>query len=159
MIEKKLKAIEVAEYFISRAKEEKSILTPKKLQKMLYYAQAWFLVFENDKLFDEKIEAWLHGPAIGLIYQEYRNFGFTAIRKEINIEYLNKISPSVKTFLSNVWKIYGKYDANYLEILSHNEEPWQKARENVGEFSASNNEINIELMKEYYTKLLPKESL
>ncbi|MFA5986515.1 MAG: type II toxin-antitoxin system antitoxin SocA domain-containing protein [Parcubacteria group bacterium] len=131
-------------------------MTPKKLQKMLYYAQAWFLVFENRRLFDDKIEAWMHGPAIYSIYQEYKMFGFFPIRKEIDKDFLDKISDNTKRFLSDIWKVYGKYDADYLEILSHNEKPWRVARAGVGEFNASKNEIDTKLMKSFYKELLAK---
>ena len=154
MLTSHLKSNDVAEYFINRAKKENSALTPKKLQKMLYYAQAWFLVFEDKKLFNEKIEAWLHGPAILSIYQKYKIFGFSPIIKEVNQDILNKIPSSIEKFLSDIWKVYGKFDADYLEILSHNEDPWRKARINVGEFSASKNEITDIAMKTFYKQLL-----
>ena len=73
MATKYLKAREVAEYFIEKAYSENDKITQKKLQKMLYYAQAWFLAFNNKKLFEEKIEAWLHGPAI--YYRIMRSLG------------------------------------------------------------------------------------
>jgi uncharacterized phage-associated protein len=147
-------AKQIAEYFIAKACAEDGKMTQKKLQKMLYYAQSWFLVFEGEKLFDDKIEAWLHGPAIYAIYQEYKSFGFFHIKKEINNDLISKLSNSTKKFLDDVWKIYGKYDADYLELLSHNEEPWQKAREGVGEFNASKNEISPASMKKFYGDLL-----
>ncbi|EGE9348465.1 hypothetical protein IBL91_003145, partial [Listeria monocytogenes] len=57
-------ADQVADWFLCR-----KAMTPKKLQKMLYYAYAWTLTLTNDnpddlknKLFPEKFEAWVHGP-------------------------------------------------------------------------------------------------
>ncbi len=156
MVTKYLKATEVAEYFIEKAYSENDKITRKKLQKMLYYAQAWFLVVNKRKLFEEKIEAWLHGPAIYSIYQEYKSFGFLPIKKEIDKSLISKIDEKQKGFLNQIWKIYGKYDADYLEILSHNEEPWQKARIGVAKFSASRNEISTTIMKKFYSDLLLK---
>lgn len=147
-------AKQIAEYFIAKTYNEGGKMTQKKLQKMLYYAQAWSLVFREEELFGDRIEAWLHGPAIYAIYQEYKSFGFSHIRKEIDNDLISKISAPTKKFLDDVWKIYGKYDADYLELLSHNEEPWQKAREGVGEFNASKNEISHASMKKFYGDLL-----
>lgn len=62
---KNTKAMEVGKYFIYLANKENKALTNKKLQKLVYYSQAWSLVLnDNKKLFKEPIEAWVHGPAV-----------------------------------------------------------------------------------------------
>lgn len=146
----------VAEYFISRSYKEDKIITNKKLQKLLYYAQAWFLVLNNKKLFDDKIEAWLHGPAIPYVYHQYKSFGFKAIKKDIDNSLIKSIPSEVGVFLNNIWKIYGKFDADYLAVLSHKEEPWQLARADSGEFNPSSEEITQQSMKSFYSKMLKK---
>jgi len=145
----------IAEYFIRKSITEKKPITNKKLQKLLYYSQAWSLVFLDKKLFNERIEAWLHGPAIPCIYHKYKSFGYNSIKKNTTLRISDLISDAkVNKFLDNVWKIYGKFDANYLEILSHKEKPWQLAREGVDEFNPSNKEITIKSMKDFYSELL-----
>lgn len=37
-------------------------ITTMKLQKLVYYAQAWHLVFHSEPLFADTIEAWPQGP-------------------------------------------------------------------------------------------------
>ena len=49
-----------------------------------------------------------------------------------------------------MWSVYGKYDGDYLEMLTHNELPWQKARSNLSELQPSQNVISIEIIKSYY---------
>ena len=39
-------------------------ITHSKLQKLLYYCQAWHYTIFNEVLFDERIEAWTHGPVV-----------------------------------------------------------------------------------------------
>lgn len=39
-----------------------------KLHKLLYYAQAWHLVWEEEPLFREHIEAWANGPVVPALY-------------------------------------------------------------------------------------------
>ena len=65
---KKTSALTVADYFLYKANKEKKPITNKKLQKLVYYAQAWSLVLNNKKLFSEPIEAWVHGPAVRSLY-------------------------------------------------------------------------------------------
>ena len=152
--QKSLPITEVVEYFLWKAKTEKKPLTNKKLQKLLYYAQAWSLVLRKQKLFEDKIEAWVHGPAVRSVYLKYKKFGFAPITKEVDQSTLKKIPNSVIGFLDQVWKVYGKYDAGYLEYLTHSEDPWQKAREGIEAHVGSENEIPLTLMHDYYSSKL-----
>lgn len=148
----KYSASQIAKYFIWKANKEGKKISNKKLQKLLYYAQAWNLVFNDKPLFKEKIEAWIHGPAIWNVYQEYKKFGFDDINLFVPESEISEIKE--KELLNSVWEVYGKYDARYLEELAHSEEPWQKAREGADSGEICRNVISPKLIKEYYTKKL-----
>lgn len=152
--QEKSKALVVAEYFIKKSQLEKRAITNKKLQKLLYYAQAWSLVFNSKKIFDESIEAWVHGPAVPSVYSEFKNFGFGNINTEVDEKDFELLSEDDKKVLEDVWKTYGKFDADYLEILAHNEDPWQKARDGIAADESCSNEISTDLMKTYYEQRL-----
>ena len=95
----------------------------------MYYAQAWYLVQEGQKLYEDDIEAWVHGPTIPHMYRQYKKYEFKPITdKNIKSRSL-KIDSKIRRFLKNIWKLYGNYDANYLELLTHQEKPWILARE------------------------------
>ena len=151
-----LNAKKVAEYFIWKAQGEKKAITNKKLQKLLYYAQAWSLVLNNKKLFNEKIEAWVHGPAVRDVYVEYKKFGFGPITQNVPNSNVVKMPEDTKKFLDQVWSVYGQRDAAYLEYLSHSEMPWQKAREGLEPHIGSENEISLRDMKEFYSYKLKR---
>jgi len=144
----------IARYFISKANQDKKSITNKKLQKLLYYAQAWNIVFNKEKLFEEDIEAWVHGPAVRDVYVKYKKYGFGEIRERVGLEEVKKISGKEKDLLNEVWKVYGKYDADYLEELTHSEEPWQEAREGLAGGEMSNNVISVSSMGKFYRKKL-----
>ena len=150
----KLKALDVAQYFIYLANQENKSITNKKLQKLVYYAQAWSLALNNKKLFSEHIEAWVHGPAIRTLYVQYKNFGFGPIEEEVKDTSINKITGKNKELLNEVWGAYGKLDAGYLEMLTHSERPWQEAREGLQSHENSENTISIKTMKSYYSERL-----
>ncbi|MEN9852272.1 MAG: hypothetical protein RI996_215 [Candidatus Parcubacteria bacterium] len=150
----KTDALAVAEYFILKAREQKCYVTNKKLQKLVYYAQAWSLALNNRKMFDEKIEAWVHGPAIREVYSEYKKHGFSSFTKRVNISLIETISDKNKLVLDSVWAVYGKFDGDYLEMLTHSEMPWQKAREGLSSTDNSDNEISTIIMKTYYSDKL-----
>ncbi len=145
-------AEKVAKYFLWKASQENKKISNKKLQKLLYYAQAWYLAIKDKPLYKEPIEAWVHGPTVRSIYDEFKSFGFDPIDILVTEKEVKELKDD--DLLNDVWKIYGKFDANYLEMLTHSEEPWQIARENLEYNESSNNIITLDSMKEFYRKLL-----
>lgn len=146
----------VALYFLSKAQEKGEPITNKKLQKLLYYAQAWHLVHTGKSLFEEEIQAWIHGPAIPSVYHEYKEFGYKPITTVVDEASLTTVP--AKKLLDEVWAVYGKHDAEYLELLSHSEAPWQKAREGVPEDLGCSNVIKLSDMITFYSKKLEKQN-
>lgn len=149
------KAILIAKYFVMKKEENpKKGLDHKKLQKLVYYAQAWSLVYNKKPLFKDEIQAWIHGPAIPNVWFEFKDFDFMISHPEIMNEDFSKITKEEKEILDMVWNVYGKYDGNYLEMLTHNELPWQNARSNLLDSEPSKNIISLDLMQEYYEQRL-----
>lgn len=146
----------IADYFLFKGQQDKKSITNKKLQKLLYYAQAWSLVVRKDKLFNDKIEAWVHGPAVRSVYLQYRKFGFNPIKKEIDSAKFTNIPEDIKHFLDEVWNVYGKKDTEYLELLTHSEKPWQEAREGLQGSENSKNVISLMSMKTFYSEMLER---
>ena len=65
-----LTAAQVADYFLSLVDEDAGdSMTNLRLQKLLFYAQAWHLALTNRPLFEEDFEAWVHGPVIPSFYR------------------------------------------------------------------------------------------
>ena len=141
----------ISEYFIFLSKKNKKVITNKKLQKLLYYTQAWNLVINNEKAFDEKIEAWVHGPAVMSTYQRFRDFSFGNIDINIKKEDID-LKDSLKRTVESVWRVYGKHKADYLESLTHQEDPWIIARGDKLPHQNSNNQISLKSIKDYYSK-------
>jgi len=155
----KYSAIEIAKYFISKARSEDKPLTNKKIQKLLYYSQAWSVTILNKKLFEDKIEAWVHGPAIRSIYNIFSQFGADDFSKVFDIADFKTdvIDSDERDILDSIWKVYGKREANYLEILSHSEDPWKEARKGLEPNQPSNNEITTQSMRRYYGQKIEKK--
>lgn len=142
---------------MSKSREAKrKDFTNKKLQKLLFYAQAWSLVLNDKKLVNDKFEAWIHGAAIPALYGLYKRYGFNNIDEQFDEAEFSKLSDEEKELLDTVWEVYGKYDADYLEVLNHSEGPWQKARQNVSPFEPSSVVISENDMKQYYDEKLKK---
>lgn len=142
-------ALDVVPYLLGRAMESRnSLITPLKLQKLLYYAQAWSLVFRGEMLFAEDIQAWVHGPVVPSVYQKYKGYGYTTLPQETSSASLESEEIEV---LDVVWSTYGSRSAKFLEALTHIEEPWQKARMGLLSTQVSNKTISPQDMKNYYS--------
>lgn len=149
-------AATVANYLINKSSKEGSPLTNKRLQKLLYYVQAWNLAINNNPLFEDKIEAWIHGPVIRSIYEEYREFVANPINKtSITSTELNLDETTTK-FIDRIVKAYSVYDTPTLEYMTHAEAPWQVARKGLEANESSSNEITHESMRTYYSSRLSK---
>ena len=51
-------------------------MTHKKLQKLCYYAKAWYLAINDTNIIKEPFEAWVHGAVQPALYQKYKVYGF-----------------------------------------------------------------------------------
>ena len=125
---KKATVYNVADWFLA-----KESMTPKKLQKIVYYAYAWVLTLMSENkeyvtLFDDDFaEAWVHGPVFPKLYQKYKKYGWNEIEK--NTAEVFNFGADVNDILEQVWTVYGEYNGNQLESITHQEEPWIRARE------------------------------
>jgi len=158
MVEKKRgeskEALLVAKYFVWKSTQDPKPtgLDKLKLQKLLYYAQAWNLVINKDRLFTDKIEAWVRGPVVPEVWRYFKDVEFDSLPTEDMTKASQSFSSDEKKILDEVWRIYGKYDGPYLETLTHSELPWQEARKDTPEFAASNHEISLRTMEDYFTR-------
>jgi len=144
---------DVADYFLSKLNaSEGSSITPLKLQKLVYYAQAWSLVWDGKPLFKEHMEAWAHGPVNPDLYFKYKEYGWKSIAPVDNVK-LDIFTKEQLETMDAVWDGYGDYDGKYLEKLTHQEDPWIEARDNCSPGEYCNNPISIETMKDFYTKM------
>jgi uncharacterized phage-associated protein len=151
---KTLNCFDIAEYFIKLANETGSFISNLKLQKLVYYAQAWHLALNGEPLFPEDFEAWVHGPVIPQLYQKYQKFGWHPIEQEVNPD----LPITVQEFLDEVAQEYLACDAYELEQMIHIETPWRFARGDLPPDTPSTSVIRQEWIKEYFAKRAEEEN-
>lgn len=153
-----------SEYLVYYFNHRGALISNKKLQKLLYYIQAWHLVYFDNKLFNETPEAWVHGPVYPSVYRAYKKYKAkpisfdSGISRQLLDERLNSFgfSKDQIEYIEAVINSYGKKSALELELLSHRESPWLEARKGLSDYDLSSSPINIELMKSYYAELKRK---
>jgi uncharacterized phage-associated protein len=140
-------------------------VSPKKLQKLVYYVEAWHLVHFDFELIDENFEAWVHGPVVPELYQDLKQFGYNDIQiindeldsSEQRIEKVakeNKITEDQIELIYSVLNKYGNLSSFELEMLTHNEQPWIEARKGFPPHERCTNIISKNRMKEFYSAQL-----
>ena len=144
----------VVDYFLSKVEEGTDrVITHLKLQKLVYYAQAYYLAFNDKPLFMEKIEAWDHGPVCPAVYSKYRNYSYHNIPKANSPV---KLDQDVQKFLDAVWQVYGEYDGPTLEKLTHQEDPWKNTMQLALKSNKKSMEISNNSLKIYFSKVLSR---
>ena len=148
-IDQAMTCFDIADYFIWLANESGSFISNLKLQKLVYYAQAWHLALYDQPLFDEDFEAWIHGPVIPVLYQQYKSFGRKPIDKDVREKDI-EFPSNINEFLEQLSNEYFHCDARELELMSHLEDPWLLARNGLDKDISCSTIISKDSMKKYY---------
>jgi len=141
---------DVAKYTVNKT----GAIDTWKLQKLVYYCQAWSLVWDNQPIFNERIEAWANGPVCRELYTKHK--GLYEVRPESKIWDSASIdiltSDEIDT-MNAIIRDYGDMKGYELRALTHMEDPWLLARGDTPEMQACENEIIHESMRLYYGSL------
>jgi len=121
---------QIKDYFLSCSDEELGdLLSNLKLQKLCYYAAGIMnAVRELDEppLFEERLEAWQHGPVVPKLYHELKSYGGQSIPPITEFDY-SVFSEHDRKVLDDVYAFYGQFSAWKLRDMTHEEEPWKAA--------------------------------
>jgi uncharacterized phage-associated protein len=142
---------DVAEWVVDFSKKHGDPVTNLKLQKLLYYAQAWYLALNDEPLFPEDIEAWVYGPVVPEVYQSFKENGAQPIKNDVDPP---QLSEKLQDHLEEVLEVFGGYSSFQLEQMTHQEDPWKNARGDLPPDEPSNEKISHEDMKRYYRQLI-----
>lgn len=139
---------DVAKYIL----EKKNPMTTMKLQKLVYYSQAWSVVWDEKPMFAETIEAWASGPVVRALYDEHKGIFQIPDLEKGNAD---NLGIEEKETIDAVLQAYGDKPAQWLSDLTHMEKPWNEAREGCDLGDNCENEITPASLAEYYSSLSP----
>jgi uncharacterized phage-associated protein len=137
---------DVAAYIL----ETKGSMTGLKLQKLVYYCQAWSLVWDERPLFAERIEAWANGPIVPELYFCHKG-QFQADRATVPNGHPETLTVEQRETVDAVLEFYGNRDGQWLADLTHAEDPWRKARRGLEPGERGSEEITYDSMTRYYS--------
>jgi len=141
-------AVDVAKYILTKTGE----MTAMKLQKLVYYTQAWSLVWDENPLFEEDIQAWANGPVVPILY-EYHRGQFKVSEKTFADGDIDALTLNQKDSVDKVLDTLQEKSGQWLSELTHMEAPWKDARGDLQPTEKCDNVISLAAMHEYYSSL------
>jgi len=151
---------DTCDYIITKVAEGSDSINNIKLQKLLYYVQAWYLAFYRKPLYNENqnFQAWIHGPVSRDIFNRfsitkslYSSIGYENIREEFD---MNSLDKDELDHIDVILETYARFSGTQLENMTHDEKPWIKAREGYSPSSRCTVTINNEDIINYYASRL-----
>jgi uncharacterized phage-associated protein len=139
---------DVAAYILNKM----GSMSAMKLQKLVYYCQAWSLVWEDKPLFKARIEAWANGPVVPSLYQIHRGAFKVAAWPQGDSSVFDS-NEEERSTIDAVINFYGDKSSQWLSDLTHGEDPWKNARRGLPPGAPCKNEITTAAMAEYYGSL------
>lgn len=138
--------LEVASYALKQLNSASTM----KLQKIVYYSQAYHLVQFDEPLFPERIEAWVNGPVAPDLYKEHAHEfvisdGFFGRVPE------ESLGEAQKGVIDLVVEKLGGMTGKALSELTHSEAPWKDARGGIAPQEPSNAEITQKAIRDFYS--------
>ncbi|MBQ9214878.1 MAG: DUF4065 domain-containing protein [Bacteroidales bacterium] len=146
---------DIADLIITTIKcdDDNASLINLKLQKLLYYLQAWSYGINKKPFFDGEFEAWVHGPVNRVIFNRFnpQKTLYSEIQLSDRIKTDFKLeNDDDEEFFEFIMENYAKYTGAQLENLSHQEQPWISARGNKNRYEKSDTVISAKSMMDYY---------
>lgn len=136
-------SIDVARYILQNF----GSMTTMKLQKLVYYCQAYNLAWYERPLFDEEVRAWTHGPVVYDLFNAHRGM------YSIDAETLKGGNPQLlsdeeRDVIDSVCEAFQQLTGWELRNRTHEEAPW------INNFDERdpwhNEEISQDEMKDFY---------
>ena len=156
----------VANEFLHLAKDEGRPLTPMQLLKLVYFAYGWYWAIANDRLLDERVEAWKYGPVVPSIYHEFKRYGnepigdfatelkparkdgkFTFFLEEPRIPECDELPNQL---IKRVWEVYKGFTAIQLSRMTHEPgTPWAETPDR----DVKGTDIDDTKIRDYFVQL------
>lgn len=139
-------ANDVAAYILQQRTAVESV----RLQKLLYYAQAWHLATMDAPLFDDQIRAFELGPVVHSVWTNYR--GRATITRRQAVGNPDALTGSEQAVVDAVIEAYRRIKPFEMSELTHVEDPWVDAWKAPG----GDRVISHEAMRRYYAAEMVK---
>lgn len=137
-------ALDIARYVTGYCDRKGYYVSNLKLQKILYFIQAEFLVTLDIACFREIIQALTFGPVVPQAYQEYKKFGSSNILMDYQTEGIMKTEEDER-LVKGIVDQCDEYSAAESMKFTYNQSPWLNVYRKY-----HNNPISNQSIKEFF---------
>lgn len=137
-------ALDVARYIINYENSQSRSVSNLRLQKLLYFIQAQFLVTNHSACFSDTMEAWDLGPVVPSVYHEYKAFGSSSLPRSLSRGAVN-ISTEDRSLINRILDKCSRYSTTSLVSMTHRQQPWKTAYER-----RYDNTISLQSMRSFF---------
>ncbi len=147
----------IANRFLNIASLSNKSISPMKMQKLIYLAHAYCLVYQKKPLVNELFEAWKFGPVLPSIYHAFKRHVSQKIDRQIPKFDAQIDDPKILKILEFIWDNYADFPAEKLSNWTHERGgPWDRIV-NASGTHYRNQTIPNEYIQEYFEKMLGAE--
>lgn len=129
-----------------------------KLQKLVYYCDAYSLAYFGKPLITDDFEAWVHGPVCRRLYDSlkdksklYSDVAYTSDGIDVDKEF-STLTSDQQSLINSILGQLSSWSSFELETSTHQETPWKNARKGCSEADKCSVVISKDDMREYYRK-------
>lgn len=134
-------ALTIARYIIDRETAQNRPVSNLRLQKLLYFIQAKFLISKGTPCFNDSIEAWDFGPVVPIVYHQFKFYGSSSIPCISEHTNTVKIASEDKQLIDTTLDQCAKYSTSSLVSITHQQQPWLNSYNNLFDKTISNHAI------------------
>lgn len=108
-------------------------ITNIRLQKLLYFVQAYFIIKYKEICFSEKIVAYPSGPVVIEVYEEFKKYGRSNIQTvtsygAFDIPFFEDvIDTNDRELITYVINMFSDYSDSTLVDITHSQTPWKNS--------------------------------
>lgn len=145
----KVSALDVAKFILVK---QGTSMTTMKLQKLVYYSQAWHLTWTGKSLFNDEIQAWANGPVTRSLFEHHKGM-YSISASQLTAGQVDHLGPEQQSVVDIVLETYGPMTGTQLSMLTHAEVPWLNARGHLSAGDKSAAAITMDSMRIFYKEL------
>lgn len=122
-----------------------------KLEKLVYYTQAWHLAWDGRPLFEQEFEAWPDGPVSRDLHRENKYGRKHTLDPVLPDADSSALTSHERQIVDAVLDFYGGLSTQELIDLTHKDSPWVVARGNLPPKAPSSIKLSVAEMRRCYT--------
>lgn len=122
------------------------IVEKTKLQKLMYYSNAWHLAITGAALVPLPFQAWVNGPVLPGVWHSRADDA----QRDARGRKAPRLEPFTARLLDMVTEEYGWRSSGELSAMTHGERPWIAARGGIPADSSSRAEIDPAVIAAHY---------